>query len=76
MRKQTAGALYRKIFRPSDFSPWSEVAFGHALEIALGTGAGLTMMHTATDPDGARWSDFAAVRATAPVRGPGTRRRS
>ena len=48
MGNLTAGALLRQIFHPCDFSHSSEVAFDHALKIALGTGAGLTMMHTAT----------------------------
>ncbi len=64
MGKLTAGALLRQIFHPCDFSHSSEVAFGHALKIALGTGAGLTMMHTATELDGVRWSDFPSVRGT------------
>jgi nucleotide-binding universal stress UspA family protein len=51
------------IFHPSDFSPASEVAFAHALKIALASGAALNMMHVAADPD-ADWGDFPGVRQT------------
>ena len=54
------------IFHPSDFSPASEVAFGHALKIALQSKAKLDIMHVETHPDPAKqyWLDFPAVRAT------------
>ena len=51
------------IFHPSDFSEASEVAFAHALRIALVTKAALTMLHV--DPGHeADWSDFPGVRDT------------
>jgi nucleotide-binding universal stress UspA family protein len=51
------------IFHPSDFSEASEIAFEHALRIALVTRAALTMLHV--DPGcTADWSDFPGVRST------------
>jgi nucleotide-binding universal stress UspA family protein len=54
------------IFHPSDFSPASEVAFGHALKIALQSKAKLDLMHVepTLSPDKPYWLDFPAVRAT------------
>jgi nucleotide-binding universal stress UspA family protein len=54
------------IFHPSDFSPASEVAFGHALKIALQSKAKLDLMHVEpTLSPGKPYSlDFPAVRAT------------
>jgi nucleotide-binding universal stress UspA family protein len=49
------------IFHPSDFSEDSEIAFAHALKIALVTKAGLSMLHVAASPD-ADWQDFPGVR--------------
>jgi nucleotide-binding universal stress UspA family protein len=51
------------IFHPSDFSQSSEIAFAHALKIALVSRASLNMMHVAADPD-ADWGDFPGVRQT------------
>jgi nucleotide-binding universal stress UspA family protein len=54
------------IFHPSDFSAASEVAFGHALKIALQSKAKLDIMHVETHlgADEPYWLDFPAVRAT------------
>ncbi len=54
------------IFHPSDFSSASEVAFGHALKIALQSKAKLDIMHVQPQakPEKADWLDFPAVRAT------------
>ena len=54
------------IFHPSDFSAASEVAFGHALKIALQSKAKLDIMHVEThlSPEKPYWLDFPAVRAT------------
>ena len=51
------------IFHPSDFSEASEVAFAHALKIALVTGSTLNVLHVAEkgNPD---WSEFPGVRST------------
>lgn len=51
------------IFHPSDFSEASEVAFVHALKIALAAEAKLTMLHVQAGP-GAEWQDFPGVRDT------------
>src|SRR6266540_3844311 len=54
------------IFHPSDFSSASEVAFGHALKIALQAKGKLDIMHVEAHlkPEKAYWLDFPAVRAT------------
>ena len=51
------------IFHPSDFSEASEVAFAHALKIALVAGADLKMLHV-TDGSEKEWQDFPGVRET------------
>ena len=61
--KRTRSTKIRSIFHPSDFSDTSEVAFAHALKIALVTGATLNMLHVAENHD-ANWADFPGVRAT------------
>ncbi|MEZ4443509.1 MAG: universal stress protein [Polyangiaceae bacterium] len=52
------------VFHPSDFSEASQVAFHHALKIALAGESRLTILHTDA-PGGtyARWDDFPSVRA-------------
>jgi nucleotide-binding universal stress UspA family protein len=54
------------IFHPSDFSSASEVAFGHALKIALQSKAKLDLMHVepTLSPEKPYWLDFPAVRTT------------
>ena len=54
------------IFHPSDFSAASEVAFGHALKIAMQAKAKLDVTHVETQlsPEKPYWQDFPAVRAT------------
>ena len=54
------------IFHPSDFSAASEVAFGHALKIAMQGKAKLDVMHVETQlrPEKPYWQGFPAVRAT------------
>jgi len=51
------------VFHPSDFSAASEVAFFHALKIALAAQAELNMLH-ATDDSQNDWHDFPGVRET------------
>ena len=51
------------VFHPSDFSTESEVAFMHALKLALAGESRLTVLHT--DAPGGRyahWHDFPSVR--------------
>ena len=54
------------IFHPSDFSPTSEVAFVHALKIALRSEAKLDLMHVESSLRAEKryWPDFPAVRGT------------
>jgi nucleotide-binding universal stress UspA family protein len=54
------------VFHPSDFSPASEVAFAHALKIALQSKADFEVMHVGrrASAEDADWSEFPAVRAT------------
>ena len=53
------------IFHPSDFSAASDVAFAHALKIALQSKAKLDIMHVEAHAAPERcWLDFPAVRAT------------
>jgi len=54
------------IFHPSDFSTASEVAFGHALKIALQSKAKLDLMHVEPSLSSEKpgWLDFPGVRAT------------
>lgn len=54
---------FDRLFHPSDFSPSSEVAFAHALIIALKSKASLQMMHVDTK-DEADWDHFPSVQAT------------
>ena len=48
--KVPEGVKLKSIFHPSDFSEASEIAFAHALKIALVAGAKLTMFHVAATP--------------------------
>jgi nucleotide-binding universal stress UspA family protein len=57
------GVKLKSIFHPSDFSEASEVAFVHALKMALVAGANFTMLHVEASP-GAEWQDFPGVRDT------------
>ena len=57
------GIKVESIFHPSDFTEASEVAFAHALKMALVTKSKLRMMHVSPNP-GAEWQDFPGVRAT------------
>lgn len=51
------------IFHPSDFSAASEIAFAHALKIALVGGSALHMLHVTSDLS-LEWDEFPAVRST------------
>lgn len=52
-----------RIFHPSDFSAASDVAFAHALKLALAAQARLYMLHV-TDDTQSEWHDFPGVRDT------------
>ena len=53
------------VFHPSDFSPASEVAFAHALKIALQAKAKLDLMHVEPELDAEKpyWPSEAASAA-------------
>jgi nucleotide-binding universal stress UspA family protein len=53
----------KSIFHPSDFSEASEVAFAHALKIALVAEAKLTVLHCKASPN-TDWQQFPGVRDT------------
>ena len=57
------GLKVRSIFHPSDFSEASEIAFAHALKIALLTRADLNVLH-ATSNANLPWQNFPAIRNT------------
>jgi nucleotide-binding universal stress UspA family protein len=61
--KMLEGVKLESIFHPSDFSEASEVAFVHALKLALVAGAKLTMLHVDASRS-AEWQDFPGVRDT------------
>lgn len=52
------------IFHPSDFSRGSQVAFCHALKIAILAKAQLEIMHVAANENDMHWTDFPGVRST------------
>ncbi len=55
------GMHIESIFHPTDFSAASEIAFAHALKVALATHATLSMLHVTRD-DATDWEQFPAVR--------------
>lgn len=56
--------LIERVFHPSDFSPGSEVAFAHALAIALVRKARFTILNASKDFGRKGWKDFPRVRET------------
>jgi nucleotide-binding universal stress UspA family protein len=54
----------RRIFYPTDLSKESEVAFAHALKLALAYRAELRIMHIEHRPGAASWDKFPHVRDT------------
>jgi nucleotide-binding universal stress UspA family protein len=59
--RMQAPAPVQMVFHPSDFTEASEVAFAHALKIALLRQANLGIMHVASDAT-TEWSEAAGVR--------------
>ncbi|MCK5448190.1 MAG: universal stress protein, partial [Gemmatimonadetes bacterium] len=51
--------IVRSVLHPTDLSPESEIAFQHALAIALLRQTSLTLLHVGEVPEG---SDFPSVR--------------
>jgi nucleotide-binding universal stress UspA family protein len=56
--------VFASIFHPSDFSPGDEVAFAHALKIAIAAKAELDILHANPDTAEIDWDDFPSVRRT------------
>ena len=54
----------RRVFHPTDFSEASEIAFNHALKLAVMARAQLSLLHVAPTEDDADFSDFPEVRHT------------
>ncbi len=54
--------MFENIFHPSDFTQTSQVAFCHALKIALAVNAELKMLHVDAPHDHSHHSDFPSVR--------------
>jgi len=63
MSKQPAIPFVKSIFHPSDFSEASELAFAHALAVALIGETELVIMH-ARRGEREDWFQFPAVRKT------------
>jgi nucleotide-binding universal stress UspA family protein len=65
---KTDGEHLIRIVHPSDFSKSSQVAFAHALKIALQSNAELELVHVQRHKIGSEkdvhWTDFPGVRAT------------
>jgi len=55
---------FQRIFHPSDFSDASNVAFVHALKLAVLANGRLTILHTGAEDNGDCWLDFPRVRQT------------
>lgn len=67
MSQNSFSPKYRigSIFHPSDFSKASEIAFVHALKIALVSKALLSVLHFESDSESeTEWQDFPGVRET------------
>lgn len=67
-QRKTDGERLIRIVHPSDFSKSSQVAFAHALKIALQSNAELELVHVQRHKIGSErdvhWTDFPEVRAT------------
>ncbi len=53
-----------RITHPTDFTRESEIAFNHALRVAVGTGAKLDLLHVAKSPQIVAWEEFPDVHDT------------
>lgn len=62
---ETPHRAFPAIFHPTDFSPASNVAFEHALALALGNRSTFSILHAETrKADAPSWSEFPHVRET------------
>lgn len=62
MRSTTGDRPGWRILHPTDFSEASDVAFVHALKLALLTGGRLDVLHASRDDGPVRWRSFPGVR--------------
>lgn len=64
MSQTDSQVWFQRIFHPSDFSDASNVAFFHALKLAVLASGRLTILHTGAEGSGGAWQDFPRVRQT------------
>jgi nucleotide-binding universal stress UspA family protein len=64
MAQTDSQVWFQRIFHPTDFSDASNVAFVHALKLAVLANGRLTILHTGAEGGGDRWRDFPRVRGT------------
>src|SRR5215475_4893230 len=57
-------ARIQRIFHPSDFSDFSNLAFNHALKLAITGKCDLTILHMESVPADNAWAEFPRVRRT------------
>jgi nucleotide-binding universal stress UspA family protein len=62
VQKDIVECNVQSIFHPSDFTKASEVAFAHALKLALVAQSDLNILHCAKDAQSVDWEDFPGVR--------------
>lgn len=62
--KRRYGVSIGNIIHPTDFSHGSEVAFGHALRLALGCKGQLEILHVDREQKRADWDSYPSVRET------------
>lgn len=56
--------MFENIFHPTDFTETSQIAFSHALRIAIGSHAELKLLHVNVDGEGSHHRDFPSIRET------------
>ena len=64
MTQTDSQVWFQRIFHPSDFSDASNVAFVHALKLAVLANGRLTILHTGAEDNAGSWRDFPRVRRT------------
>src|SRR6266540_5411108 len=64
MTQTDSQVWFQRIFHPSDFSDASNVAFVHALKLAVSANGRLTILHTGAEDSDDCWQDFPRVRRT------------
>jgi nucleotide-binding universal stress UspA family protein len=64
MTQTDSQVWFQRIFHPSDFSDASNIAFIHALKLAVTANGRLTILHTGAEGSGGDWQDFPRVQRT------------